>query len=168
MDEQVTLKVYRRLDNRAEGDFDDSSPLAWELHRRREHALEEVLDEADVAVVSWGKTRDVTRTHEFVELVVAVGAIATSPPALAILGWIGGVAATTLSETAVESIKGLGARLRGKQDENQIADFSISAGGRQLVTVYPDQLGGQVSVTTSDGRTLTTTWSARADDLPPT
>jgi hypothetical protein len=30
---QVELDVYRTRENRAQGDYEDASPLAWEEHR---------------------------------------------------------------------------------------------------------------------------------------
>ncbi len=169
MPEQIKVSVYRRLDNRLQGDTDDSSALAWELHRSRAQALEEAFAEAHVQVLDWGKdVGDTKRTHELVEILAVVGSAASAVPTTAILGWIGGVLATALSDTAVDSIKGLVARLRKKQEDNKIADFTISAHGRPLLTVYPDHLGGQVTVTRSDGLVLTTTWGASPDDLPQT
>jgi hypothetical protein len=169
MQQQITVGVYRRLDNRLQGDIDDSSTLAWELHRRRAGALEEAFNEVDIRVVNWGDTYDSERTHELVQVLVEVGvAVAAAVPATAILKWIGGVLGTILNDAAAESAKGLIARLRRKQEGKQIADFSIFAKGRPLVTVYPDDLSGQVTATLPDGRVVTTTWSAAAADLPKT
>jgi hypothetical protein len=67
---EVSLVVYRRLDNRTEN-LPDDSPRAIELHEMRRRALHEVLDKVDGprVVVNWGKTDD-TNAHEWVQLVI--------------------------------------------------------------------------------------------------
>jgi hypothetical protein len=170
MQEQFELSVYRRLDNRlgADPDWTDSSPLAWELHQRRASALHETFDDdASLQVLDWGDTDDGERTHELVELMVAAGAaVAAAVPASAILGWIGGVLSSVLSDIAVDAVKSMIARLKRKQDENQIADFTVRVGGRDVVSIFPEDRGGEVRVQTPDGRWLTATWTAPSAELP--
>jgi hypothetical protein len=171
MQEQFTLSVYRRLDNRLDGDWSDSSPLAWELHWRRAVALHEALDGSpSLEVRNWGETEDKVRPHELVELVVAVvgpvvATVAATVPA-PILEWIAGVLSSLLSDVAVDAVKGLIARLRRKQDENKIADFRLRVGDRDVVAVFPEDRGGEVKVQTADGRWLTATWTAAKTELP--
>jgi hypothetical protein len=167
MQEQFTLSVYRRLDNRLDGDWSDSSPLAWELHRRRAVALREVFDrDPSLEVLSWGDTKDKVRTHELVELIVAVLGPAVATAATPILEWIGGILSSLLSDVAVDAVKGLIARLRHKQNDNNIADFSVRVGDRDVLTVFPEDRGGEVRVQTADGRWLTATWTASKTELP--
>jgi hypothetical protein len=167
MQQQFTLSVYRRLDNRLDGDLSDSSPLAWELHWRRAVALCEVFDgDPSLEVLNWGETEDKVRTHELVELIVAAVGPAAATVAAPILEWIGGVLSSLLSDVAVDAVKGLIARLRHKQDENKIADFSLRVGDRDVLTVFPEDRGGEVRVQTADGRWLTATWTAAKTELP--
>lgn len=168
MQERFEVSVYRRLDNRLNGDWSDSSLLAWELHRRRALALHEAFDEnPSLEVLDWGDTDDNERTHELVELIVsAVGTATAAVPLTVIVGWIGGVLSSVLSDMAVDAAKGLIARLRRKQDENKIADFTLRVGDRDVVTVFPEDRGGEVRVQTADGRWLTATWTASTTELP--
>jgi hypothetical protein len=165
--EPLKLLVYRRLDNRSTGDWDDVSPLAWELHRSRATALHEAIDDdSSLEVLDWGDTDDRECTHELVEIVVLVVGAAAAVPLTAIAGWIGGVLSSVLSDVAVDAVKGLIARLRGKQDENRIADFSLRVGNRDMVVVFPEDRGGEVCLQTADGRLLTATWTAANTELP--
>lgn len=54
----MTLGVFRRLDNRSEGESDDS-PRAVELHNRRKDALHAIFNQGGpIQVLDWGDTVD--------------------------------------------------------------------------------------------------------------
>jgi hypothetical protein len=127
----------------------------------------EGFDGTGIQVLDWDHADDTERTHEFVEVLAAVEGIVATVPTTAILGWIGGVLSSALSDAAAGTVKDLINRLRRKQDERQVADFSVIVNGRPLLTVHPNDLGGEVAVTTSDGRIFTTKWSAAAAALQP-
>jgi hypothetical protein len=165
----VTTLRYEEPDNR-ETDHTDSSPMAWALHQLRAAVLHEELDSdpGGFRVVDWGATDDAVRTHEEIEVVVdLVRAVASSAPTDAILGWIGGVLSSALSSAAVEAVRRLIHRLKHRQERGLIDNFRVLADGRELVRIFPSAERGDVTVTTSDGRRLTTIWTATADELPP-
>jgi hypothetical protein len=57
------LRVTRSLDNRWQGDWEDKSPLAFDLQRRRAQALQEFFDNVPTfSVDNWGDTDD-TKPH---------------------------------------------------------------------------------------------------------
>jgi hypothetical protein len=87
---EISVSVYRRLDNRNEG-FGDDSPRALELHNRRGVALHDALDgQTNWRVVDWGKTDD-TKPHELIELCLEILKSAYFQTfALPVLTYIGG------------------------------------------------------------------------------
>jgi hypothetical protein len=173
MSEQVTISVYRRLDNRMHG-LPDDSPEAWNLHRERAAGLHAAFDQDPIGwqVLDWGDTDDETQTHELVELVVAVGQFvagaAAQVPVTPVVGWIGGVLSAALTDSAVTGLKVLVARLRGQQEQGKLLDFSIAKDGQMLLRVDPDSSAVPNTVTARlpDGRHVTVSWAVTAGELP--
>ena len=173
MAEQVTICVYRRLDNRMH-ELPDDSPEARDLHRQRAAGLHAALDQDPVGwqVLDWGDTDDKTQTHELVELVVAIGQLAADAaaqvPVTPVLGWIGGVLSAALTDAAVTTLKVLIARLRGQQEQGKLFDFSITKDGQLLLRVDPETsaVPSTVTVRLPDGRHVTVSWNVTAGQLP--
>jgi hypothetical protein len=152
MEAQITLGVFRLLDNRAEG-LSDDSPRALELHNRRRSALHDVLDEQDApAVLDWGETDD-TKPHEFVEVIIAVAARETFKyvivPGLKFI-------AEKLAEKAVDEgssqlVRWLISKLRPKQEARQILDYNIQLSNGITIRVDPPERGSQIQISFGDG-----------------
>lgn len=169
---QVTLQVFRLLDDRLQpGDTgSDDSPMSWDLHCRRARALHAALDpdeEVGWTVLSWGNTDDETRTHELVEIVLALGAASGAVLATPVLNWIGEVLTGVLTDTAKDTLKSVLHRLRRQQDDRQIKDFTVSVDGRQVLRIDPDAMAGSGSVEFygPDGRRMTMSWTATEEEL---
>jgi hypothetical protein len=64
----ITIKVYRRLDNRAEN-LPDDSPRALELHNLRKEAMHKALSGVDGLEIDWG-TIDDAKSHELAHSIV--------------------------------------------------------------------------------------------------
>jgi len=124
----------------------DDSPRAIELHNRRKAALHDVLDEQDApAVLDWGDTND-EKPHEFVEVIIAVGAKMALEyvivPGLRLV-------AEKLAEKAVDEgtsqvVKWFISKLRPKQEAHQILDFLIELPDGTKIHVDPP--GGNTSI----------------------
>jgi hypothetical protein len=152
MDTRLTLGVYRRLDNRFEG-FSDDSPRALELHSRRKEALHDVFDgEALIQVTNWGETDD-ARPHEFVEL--ALGATASAVFQYAIVPgakWLGLKLAEKGVDTALaELAKAIVAKLRPKQEANELLDLTIKLPDGTKIAVDPPDRNATITITFKDG-----------------
>jgi hypothetical protein len=153
---QVTLAVYRRLDNRDEG-LSDDSPRALELHNLRKQALHDALDgRGEVRVLDWGETDD-SGPHELVTIVVgAVGAALLTGvvlPAVRLLG-------QKLAEKAVDEatsglVQWIVAKLVPKQQAKQILDFSVSLPDGTTVRCDLKDGKGEIQITGSGGATAT-------------
>jgi len=144
MSTQITLKVYRRLDNRLEN-LPDDGPLARELHARRKTALHDVLDglnapQTGIQVQSWGDTDD-SKPHELVEIIINVGqALLASAafthvviPGLRAVGEK--LAEKAVDEGTSEFVKWLVSKLKLKQEEKQILDVNIEVKAGATVTM---------------------------------
>jgi hypothetical protein len=136
MSDTLTLMVYRRLDNRAEG-LSDDSPRALELHIRRRDALHEALNTLDgIEVRDWGKTDD-EKPHELVELFISVKefVVPLAIPALLFLGQE--LVKSGVSTAASEAVKGIISRLKPKQESQQVFDFTVKLPNGVAVDMYP-------------------------------
>jgi hypothetical protein len=138
MGEKISLHIFRRLDNRLQGDWADTSPLALELHNRRKAALEEILDDPALRVEDWGYTKD-SESHELVQLTIEV----LSSPAMAAfagaaLTWLGQRISGAIGSATEDGIKALVQRLLRAQKQEQVLDYTIfGPDGNALVTVTP-------------------------------
>jgi hypothetical protein len=156
----LALGVYRRLDNRFEGQSDDS-PRALELHNRRRAALHEAFEGKSLMVVAWGETDD-TRPHEFVEL--ALGAAASAVFSYAIVPGIKFLG-DKLAEAAVdhatsEAVKAVVSWLRPKQEEKRLLDFVISLPDGTRINVDPPDRTATITVSFTNERVESLTYSA--------
>ena len=161
MSTQITLGVYRRLDNRFEG-LGDGSPRALELHNCRKDALHDVLDnEKSIEVFNWGNTDD-SQPHEFVE--ITLGALASAAFTYAIVPGLKYVA-EKLAEKAVdraasEAAEWLISKLRPKQESKEIFDFQIKLPDGTQIHVDPPDKGGVISITFADRTVSSITYSS--------
>jgi hypothetical protein len=151
----ITLGVFRRLDNRFEGESDES-PRAVELHRRRKDALHAIFGQgAPVQVLDWGDTDD-TRPHEFVTLTLAslTGAVFTYAMVPG-LKWLGEkLAEKAVDEGASQVIKYLVSKLRPPQETQQLLNFSIQLPNGTQVAVDPPDRGATIYVSLPDGTSV--------------
>lgn len=151
MNTELNVRVWRRQDNVAEG-LSDDSPRALELHQMRSQALHEVLDNVDgLEVKDWGDTDD-EKTHEVVEIILAVGNWVTQPEHLQVMSAAAIAIGKTLGSAAVtagvkEGAQWLFDRLRKKQKDNQIETVLISPTPMINIQIDPPRYGGRVSVT---------------------
>ena len=151
MDTRLTLRVFRRLDNRFEGLSDDSS-RALELHDRRRDALHDAFDgDPVIRVTNWGETDD-SRPHEVVE--VALGAAATAVFQYAIVPgvkWLGQKLAEKAVDTALgELAKTVVAKLRPKQEAKELLDIVIKLPDGTKVAVDPPDRYATITITFKD------------------
>lgn len=149
----LRLRVYRRLDNRVEGQLDDS-PRAFQLHIRRKNALHAALDDAPgLHVVDWGGTDD-SKSHEFVELSVAgLASVAFTYAVVPGLLWLGKKLAEKAVDTAAsEATKALISRLFVKQKAKEILDFEITLPDGTLIRFDPPDRYATIHITFSDGK----------------
>jgi hypothetical protein len=147
MDPVISLGVYRRLDNRAEG-LSDDSPRALELHNLRKEALHEVLDgDPAIRVTDWGKTDD-SQPHEFVELALGAGASAVLQYALVPgLKWLGRKLAEKAVDKALgELVKAVIARLRPRQAAKRLLDFTITLPDGTKIAVDPPGPSAKITI----------------------
>jgi hypothetical protein len=150
---QVTLGVFRRLDNRLEN-LDDDSPRGLELHNLRKGALHEVFGkENGIVVLDWGQTDD-TQSHEFVELVVGLVGLPVFKyavlPAVKFLGKK--LAEKAVDEASSELVKAVVSWLGLKQKENKIQDFVVTLPDKTEIKLYPPQLGGALEIRFANGK----------------
>ena len=151
--QQLTVGVYRRLDNRLQGEPEDSD-LAWELHRRRRRALEDAFAaDSGLQVLDWGDTRDEERTHEFVELLIAAGGAA--------LHYVVAPAAKALADKLIQEgvdrstsalVKAIFSRLRPKQEDNEIQNVLITLPDGTRIDARPPDQGSAIVIDTPSGR----------------
>jgi hypothetical protein len=148
----LRLGVYRRLDNRFEGQSDDS-PRALELHVRRKNALHAALDGAPgLHVVDWGDTDD-SESHEFVELIVGFAGAAFTYAVVPSLLWLGKKLAEKAVDTAAsEATKALISRLFAKQKTKEILDFVITLPDGTRISFDPPDRYATIHITFSDGK----------------
>jgi hypothetical protein len=153
MPAQIILGVYRRLDNRIEG-FSDDSPRAVELHNRRKEALHDVFDrEKNIEVLDWEATDD-TRTHEYVELAIAlVGQAVFTYAVVPGLKFI----CKKLTEKAIdkatsELVAAIVSWLRGPQESKKILDFEIKLPDGTTIKVNPPDPNATISISFADGQ----------------
>jgi hypothetical protein len=157
---QITLGVFRRLDNRSENLLDDS-PRALELHNRRKAALHEVFDtQKSVEILNWGGTDD-PKTHELVEIVV--GAIAMPAfqyavvPGLKFLGQK--LAEKAVNGAASELVKAVVSWLRPKQESKEILDLVITLPDKTVISVDPPDRYATISITFADNKVESVTYA---------
>ncbi len=162
---EVCLEVYRRLDNRSEG-LDDESPRALELHERRKRALHEVLDSNAVwMVLNWGATDD-KKSHELVELLLALTTAKVATITIPALTFLGGILVKSAVDTATsEAIKSLIAKLRKKQEDKQLLDFSLILPGGNTIRCDPPEYGSQLTVRWADGKVSSIHYEATQADV---
>jgi hypothetical protein len=172
MVEHVEFHVHRRLDNRflTGPDADDQSPVGWELHNRRRNALHDVFDNVPgLTVPDWADVDDEEQTHELVvfgvEIEPATLTLATSAGGVA-MGWIGAVLKKVLTDKAADGVKALVARLRGKQDEQKIADVTLFVGGVVVLRIDPSAPGsGELQTRLPDGHYVRASWGMTEEEL---
>jgi hypothetical protein len=148
----LKLGVYRRLDNRVEGTSDDSDH-ALELHNRRKAALHEAFDnDPAIQVADWGDTDD-SSPHEFVELVLgAAGTAALNYAIVPGIKWLGLKLADKAVDRAIaELTKAIVARLRPRQENKQLLDFTITLPDGTQIAVDPPDRDGTVTIRFADG-----------------
>lgn len=151
MGAQIELGVYRRLDNRPEG-LSDDSPRALELHNRRKAALHDVLDGQEApAVLDWGDTDDTT-PHEYVEVIVAIGAAALKYAIVPGLKFV----AEKLAEKAADEgtsrvVMWFISKLRPKQEADEILDFLIRMPDGTQIHVDPPGENAEIRLSFADG-----------------
>ena len=148
---ELELGVFRRLDNRLQGDHEDKSPLAWELHKRRAVALHGIFDQDNQfrVVGGWAETDDTQRTHELVTLAVVAIAVTVVPVAVTAAGviWLGRKLRNKwLKPNEVSSIQALIEKLRPAQRQKLIGDFFLNHPNFQLSVNMPDQEQGRISL----------------------
>ncbi len=160
----ITLGVFRRMNNRTEGLPDDSS-YALELHQRRKEALHEVFDnEKGLEVLEWGGTDDDV-AHELVTLALAVkDPLAVDRGLPSFIKEVG----EKLAEAGVDkSWTGAGqwliAKLWPKQKEKKILDFHIQFPGGTRIKVDPPDSGELVTISFHDGRVIMIEYGAPPD-----
>jgi hypothetical protein len=144
---QVTLAVYRLLDNRFEG-LSDDSPRALELHERRKVALHEALDgNPAVTVTSWGDTDDVA-SHELVTVILLVVGHAVLNHVLLPGGqWLAEKLAEKLVDEGVRrAIDHIVDVFRKKQTAEQLNDFTATLHDGTWICVRPPKQGGTISI----------------------
>src|SRR5687768_1720861 len=163
----LTLGVYRRQDEMELG-FQRDSPLAWGLHCLRRAALEEALTDVDgLSVISWGDTKDRERTHEFVELILAVQGLVAPvdfTPALMYVGDL--LVKAAISQVVSEGVKRLLAQLGPRQAQKQINDFFIKVDGVTITyPPVPDGSDASIVVRLNDGREVTVKYGANEEEV---
>jgi hypothetical protein len=152
MTTEMTLIVWRRLDNRLQG-LPDDSPEAWELHRRRAEGLHEALDASGpIQVVAWGDTDD-EQAHESVELLLAVAAPVVwdkvlQPGLIYVAKKLGDKLVDQASSGAVAWLVG---KLRPKQQSKKILDYEVTLPSGIKVTGEPLEQGGAIRITMPSG-----------------
>ena len=165
MSDNITIEVYRRLDNRAEG-LSDDSPRALELHNRRKEALHEVFDaDTNIQIRDWGHT-DNPRPHELIEIILTAAASATFQYAIVPgVKWLGNklveqAVDTTLSELA----KYIVAKLRPKQEEEKVLDFTINLPDGTAITVDPPDRDSSITIHFSGGSVQSLNYSNSTEE----
>ena len=167
MGETVSLHIYRRLDNRLLGDWEDKSPLALELHNRRKEALERVLDDPSIDVSEWGCTRD-TKSHELVQLTIEfLSSPVIASFAGAAIAWIGKRIAGAVSSATEDGIKVLVQRLFKEQKQNRVLDYTIlGPDGTTLLTVRPSVDGADARPLSIEVTHGADTFTIRIEEIP--
>lgn len=151
----ITLGVFRRMDNRTEG-LPDGSPEALELHRQRREALHEVFDkEKGMEVLEWGGANDDV-AHELVTLALAVkGPLAVDRGLPSFIKELGEkLAGAGVDKTWTGASQWLVAKLWPKQKEKKILDFHIQLPGGARIKVDPPDSGEMVTISFQDGRVI--------------
>jgi hypothetical protein len=160
MNTKIALAVYRDGPR-------DQSPQACQLQRLRAQALHDALeDEPAWHVSKWGTTDDTT-AHELVELVIALAANpAVQAAALPALKAVGGVILkAALGAAASEGVKLIIARLVPKQQQNQIAAFSISLPDGTMISCEPGAAQPTLRISTK-GQDHRIPYNATENDIP--
>ncbi|WP_298311906.1 hypothetical protein [uncultured Aquimarina sp.] len=152
MEHQLTLGVYRRLDNRSLGISDDSE-MALELHNKRKDALLDVFEDKEhLQVKDWGETKD-TKPHEFTELVIGIVGTAVFNYAIVPgLKYLGEKLAEKLVDDAItNSVKWIIAKLRPKQKSKEILNFQITLPDGTSIYAYPIEGNSSITIHFKDG-----------------
>jgi len=155
MVQTLTLGVYRRLDNRFEGESDDS-PRALELHVRRKDALHAVFDaDENLQVLNWGQTND-SSSHEFVELSLAsIAGAAFTYAVVPGLQWLGKKLAEKAVDTVLaETVKAIIAKLRPKQEAKQLLDIVVTMPDGTQVSVDPPDRNATIHIAFAGGTSV--------------
>jgi hypothetical protein len=147
--EDLTLHVYRNLDNRIAGEPDDGS-LAWQAHRERLRVLQETLDDPAFRVRDWGVADDTERPHELAEVVAEVLANPTVQAiAWAAAGYAGRLVAQQIDERLGGALSRVLDRLLSAFRSKQIGDFWITLPDGSSVQV---DANANVSIRLRDGK----------------
>lgn len=153
MQSNITVGIYRRLDNRLEG-LDDNSPRALELHNLRKAALHEVLDKQEaITVLDWGQTDDAA-SHEYVELILAAAA-SHIVQAFVIKGVqeLGKkLAEKAIDETTSGVVKWIASKFIKKQAEKKLLNFSIRLQDGTFINVDVPQATSQITIHFNNGK----------------
>jgi hypothetical protein len=155
MTDTISLGVYRRLDNRLEGES-DSSPRALELHNQRRIALHAIFDtDKGLRVVNWGDTDDIN-PHEFITLsFVGIAGAVFSYTVVPGLQWLGKKLAEKAVDTALtETVKAIVAKVRPKQEGKQLLDIIITLPDGTQINVDPPDRDATISVGFTDGSSV--------------
>jgi hypothetical protein len=160
MSSQITLGVYRRLDNRFEG-LGDDSPRALELHNQRSEALHDVLDnEKSIEVLDWGATND-SQSHEFVELILgALGSAVVTYAVVPGLKYVGEkLAEKAVDQATSEVAMWLISKLRPKQESKKILDFEIRLPDGTYIHVDPPDRYADIRIAFAGGTVSSITYT---------
>jgi hypothetical protein len=139
----LTLSIARTFSHRQKGLPDDSAE-AWTEHRQRAQALHSELEQsADWRVVSWGLTDDEARTHELVEVVLAVAGVAGPYVALQFANHV----VTLVADALLAPVKELISRLARRIRSGELGTVSLVLPDDTRITVsQPDAESGRVRV----------------------
>jgi len=152
MEASLVLGVYRRADDRFDGQGDDSL-RDLKLHNLRKDALHEVLDsDPDIRVTNWGKTND-AGPHEFVEIAISAAAGAALQYAIVPgVKWLGRKLAEKAVDTALgELAQAVLSKLRRKQEEKELLDINIKLPDGTWISVDPPDRYATMTIHFADG-----------------
>jgi hypothetical protein len=154
MSDNISIHIYRRLDNRIEG-LPDDSPRALELHNRRKEALHEILDQQElVKVESWGDTND-EESHELITIILSAAASALTPIVIAGLQEVGKkLAEKAVDETTSSVVKWVISKFSKKQKEKKLLDFTIILKDGKSIHVDTPENITKITINTSGDQTV--------------
>jgi hypothetical protein len=153
MSDNISIHIYRRLDNRIEG-LPDDSPRALELHNRRKDALHEIFDHQEIVKVeSWGLANDTT-SHELITITLTAVAYALAPMAIAGLKELGKkLLEKAFDETTSSVVKWVISKLAKKQKEKKLLDFTIILKDGKTIHVDTPENITKITINTSGVQT---------------
>lgn len=144
----IQIGVFRIFGNELENSVEDNK-VALQLHNNRKQALHDMFDnEQDVKVADWGQTDD-SQPHEFVSIVIGIGATALTnhvliPTAKYIFDKIADKAIDTVLEKSVSWIL---SKFKKKQEEKKIGRFEIRLPNGVVLFADKPQDGGKIKFT---------------------